>query len=239
MYRIELAPGDETALRTIDELAIGIRNGVITSRARIWHNAGQKWLPIEFHPHYQAALKQIEAESEPAVDQSKAKAPADASAIDEPAAEALPTPAAAVLAADRPRPALRPIGLLAGGVALIAIAQMVTSAPAAGDEPDNVAHAVAANRRSSSSVSESADTTAAATTMPAPAPASSDSTPMATLAGVASRSAAGGGVVRGPSAEMPSFPESVASEPVVDDSILIAPAPVITDLPLAPPPENP
>src|SRR5262249_31610317 len=62
MYRIELKPGEETALRTIDEMVIGIRNGVITSRARIWHNAGQKWLPIEFHPHYRTALEQLEAD---------------------------------------------------------------------------------------------------------------------------------------------------------------------------------
>ena len=30
MYRIEVAPGEETVFRTIEELAIGIRNGVIT-----------------------------------------------------------------------------------------------------------------------------------------------------------------------------------------------------------------
>jgi hypothetical protein len=65
MYRIELAPGEETALRTLDELATGIRNGIITSRARIWHNAGRKWLPIEFHPHYQAALKLLETARSP------------------------------------------------------------------------------------------------------------------------------------------------------------------------------
>ena len=57
MYRIELAPGEVTVFRTIEELAIGVRNGVITSRARIYHNASQKWLPIEFHPHYKKALE--------------------------------------------------------------------------------------------------------------------------------------------------------------------------------------
>jgi hypothetical protein len=55
MYRIELAPGEETVFRTIDELAVAVRNGVVTSRARIYHNASQKWLPIEFHPHYKHA----------------------------------------------------------------------------------------------------------------------------------------------------------------------------------------
>ena len=55
MYRIELSPGDETAFRSIEELAVAIRRGVVTQRARIWHNASGKWLPIEFHPHYKIA----------------------------------------------------------------------------------------------------------------------------------------------------------------------------------------
>lgn len=55
MYRIELSPGEETAFRTIEELAVAIKRGVVTSRARIWHNASGKWLPIEFHPHYKIA----------------------------------------------------------------------------------------------------------------------------------------------------------------------------------------
>jgi hypothetical protein len=57
MYRIELAPGEETVFRTFEELATGVRNGFITSRARIYHAASQKWLPIEFHPHYKQALE--------------------------------------------------------------------------------------------------------------------------------------------------------------------------------------
>ena len=57
MYRIELAPGEVTVFRTIEELATAVRNGVVTSRARIFHNASQKWLPIEFHPHYKLALE--------------------------------------------------------------------------------------------------------------------------------------------------------------------------------------
>jgi hypothetical protein len=57
MYRIEVAPGEETVFRTLDELAVAVRTGVVTSRARIYHNASQKWLPIEFHPHYKHALK--------------------------------------------------------------------------------------------------------------------------------------------------------------------------------------
>jgi hypothetical protein len=56
MYRIELAPGEETVFRTIEELAVAARNGLVTPRCRIYHNASQKWLPIEFHPHYKRAL---------------------------------------------------------------------------------------------------------------------------------------------------------------------------------------
>jgi hypothetical protein len=55
MYRIELSPGEETAFRSIEELAVAIKRGVVTSRARVWHNASGKWLPIEFHPHYKIA----------------------------------------------------------------------------------------------------------------------------------------------------------------------------------------
>jgi hypothetical protein len=56
MYRIELSPGEETVFRSIEELAVAIKRGIITARARIYHNASNKWLPIQFHPHYKAAL---------------------------------------------------------------------------------------------------------------------------------------------------------------------------------------
>lgn len=56
MYRIELSPGEETAFRSIEELAVAIRRKVVTSRARIYHNATGKWLPIQFHPHYKIAV---------------------------------------------------------------------------------------------------------------------------------------------------------------------------------------
>ena len=66
MYRIEVIPGEETVFRTIEELAIGIRNGVITPRARIFHQASQKWLPIGLHPHYKKALEMPLASASPA-----------------------------------------------------------------------------------------------------------------------------------------------------------------------------
>jgi hypothetical protein len=56
MYRIELSPGEETVFRSIEELAVAIKRGVITPRARIYHNATNNWLPIQFHPHYKAAV---------------------------------------------------------------------------------------------------------------------------------------------------------------------------------------
>jgi hypothetical protein len=57
MYRIELSPGEETVFRSIEELAVAIKRGIVTSRARIYHNASSKWLPIQFHPHYRTALE--------------------------------------------------------------------------------------------------------------------------------------------------------------------------------------
>jgi len=57
MYRIELAPGEETVFRTIEELATAVRNGLVGPRSRIYHNASQKWLPIEFHPHYKKIIE--------------------------------------------------------------------------------------------------------------------------------------------------------------------------------------
>lgn len=56
MYRIELSPTEETVFRSIEELAVAIKRGVVTPRARIFHNATNRWLPIQFHPHYKAAL---------------------------------------------------------------------------------------------------------------------------------------------------------------------------------------
>jgi hypothetical protein len=56
MYRIELSPGEETVFRSIEELAVAIKRGVITPRARIWHNSSSQWLPVQFHPHYKAAV---------------------------------------------------------------------------------------------------------------------------------------------------------------------------------------
>jgi hypothetical protein len=55
MYRIELGPDDIGVFRSVEELATAIKTGVITSKARIYHSASDKWLPIEFHPHFKKA----------------------------------------------------------------------------------------------------------------------------------------------------------------------------------------
>ncbi len=55
MYRIELGADDVGVFRSIEEMATAIKTGVITSKARIYHSASDKWLPIEFHPHYKKA----------------------------------------------------------------------------------------------------------------------------------------------------------------------------------------
>ena len=59
MYRIELEPGDVGVFRTVEEIATAIKSGVVTPRARIYHQATEKWLPIEFHPHYKKALELV------------------------------------------------------------------------------------------------------------------------------------------------------------------------------------
>jgi hypothetical protein len=59
MYRIEFEPGDVGVFRSVEEVATAIKSGVITSRARIYHQATDKWLPIEFHPHYKKAVEMV------------------------------------------------------------------------------------------------------------------------------------------------------------------------------------
>jgi hypothetical protein len=91
MYRIELAPGEEALFRNMDELAKGIHSGVIGPHARIWHGASNKWLPIDFHPHYKIAKERpapLAAAPKPVVEP---RAPQPVAAP----APAAPTPVAA------------------------------------------------------------------------------------------------------------------------------------------------
>ena len=102
MYRIEVASGEETVFRTIEELAVGIRNGVVTPRSRIYHNASQKWLPIGLHPHYKKALEL------PAASAAHPTTPTPVPSVPRlrPRAEAQPTPRP--LPAPEPRPLPKP-----------------------------------------------------------------------------------------------------------------------------------
>ncbi|HEU5171835.1 MAG TPA: hypothetical protein VFU46_14905 [Gemmatimonadales bacterium] len=66
MYRIELGPDDIGVFRSMEEMATAIRSGVIGPRCRIFHQASDKWLPIEFHPHYRKALELASSAAPPA-----------------------------------------------------------------------------------------------------------------------------------------------------------------------------
>jgi hypothetical protein len=94
MYRIEVATGEETVFRTVEELATGIRNGLITPRSRIYHAASQKWLPIEFHPHYKKAVNLVTGGA-PMIDTGLTRPPMASSRRPTPVPVAAPRQAAA------------------------------------------------------------------------------------------------------------------------------------------------
>ena len=114
MYRIEVKPGEEAVFRTIEELATGIRNGFVTPRARIYHAASQKWLPIEFHPHYKRALEGTFTPTPPTPQPSLAEMPAPTFAFP----SAAPAPASSSTALNPPasptEPAPRQHGAFTG-----------------------------------------------------------------------------------------------------------------------------
>lgn len=55
MYRIRLASGEESAFRSVEELARGIQSGVISPEAQVYQQGTQEWLPITSHPEYEDA----------------------------------------------------------------------------------------------------------------------------------------------------------------------------------------
>jgi hypothetical protein len=66
MYRIRLASGEQAVFRTIDELALAMQSGVVGPTAEVYHQEENRWLPVESHPDYQAALAVTPApEAEP------------------------------------------------------------------------------------------------------------------------------------------------------------------------------
>jgi len=59
MYRIRFTSGEEAVYRSVEELAVGIQSGVIAPDAEIYHKKSQKWLPVQTHPDYKAALENL------------------------------------------------------------------------------------------------------------------------------------------------------------------------------------
>ena len=69
MYRIRLTSGEEAVYRSVEELAVGIQNGVIAPDAEIFHKKSQTWVPIRVHPDYKVALENLPvAVQEPALE---------------------------------------------------------------------------------------------------------------------------------------------------------------------------
>jgi len=67
MFRVRLASGEEAVYRSVDELALGVQSGMVTSEAEIFHGKSQRWLPIVDHPEYGHAVER--ATSQVAVDE--------------------------------------------------------------------------------------------------------------------------------------------------------------------------
>lgn len=63
MYRIQLATGLEAIYRSLEELAVSVQNGIVCPDALVYHRKTGSWLPIENHPHYQAARELVLPES--------------------------------------------------------------------------------------------------------------------------------------------------------------------------------
>jgi hypothetical protein len=56
MYRIRLATGEEAVYRTVQELAQAVASGMVSPDAEVYHKAANRWLPINTHPDYRAAM---------------------------------------------------------------------------------------------------------------------------------------------------------------------------------------
>jgi hypothetical protein len=106
MYRIELSPGEETVFRSIEELAVAIKRGVVTPRARIFHSASRQWLPIQVHPHYKTAVS-LELTQAALVNGPKAK-PLSSLSLEQPAEPEPPVSAFVPLPEHRSEPAPAP-----------------------------------------------------------------------------------------------------------------------------------
>lgn len=59
MYRIQLESRNEAIYRSLQELAVGVQNGIVTADALIYHVKTGTWLPIEAHPHFHVARRMV------------------------------------------------------------------------------------------------------------------------------------------------------------------------------------
>jgi len=58
MLRIQLATGEETVFRDVQEFERAVRQRIVTEGAKIFHTRSGQWLPVKHHPAYRAALAQ-------------------------------------------------------------------------------------------------------------------------------------------------------------------------------------
>ncbi len=107
MYRIRLTTGEEAVFRTVEELALAVRSGVVSPKAEVFHKAANRWLPVELHPDYQAVASgkhpALPADDKKAV---SAKRPAITakSPVRAPAPAPIPGPSMSVPAPEPARP---------------------------------------------------------------------------------------------------------------------------------------
>lgn len=93
MYRIRLTTGEEAVFRTVEELALAVRSGVVSPKAEVFHKTANRWLPVELHPDYQAVASgkhpALPADGKRAV---SAKGPAITAKTPIPAPDQAPSP---------------------------------------------------------------------------------------------------------------------------------------------------
>jgi hypothetical protein len=96
MYRIRLATGEEAVYRTVQELAAAVASGMVSPNAEVYHKAANRWLPINTHPDYRAAMVTGQQTAiNPAISIPKSPTPAQGSpAVELPKPPATETPKA-------------------------------------------------------------------------------------------------------------------------------------------------
>src|ERR1700682_4516654 len=57
MYRIRMCTGDEAHFAALEEFCAGVRAGIVSPDALIYHARAEKWIPVNVHPHYKLAFE--------------------------------------------------------------------------------------------------------------------------------------------------------------------------------------